>query len=74
MRFRVEEEVFELFPQFCRGIVTAAGIDNSRTSPDLERLLKEQQEQMRADPQSIRRQSTAARVERSLSTLRLQSK
>ncbi|NLT65426.1 MAG: hypothetical protein GXX84_02340 [Acidobacteria bacterium] len=50
MRFRVEEGVFRLFPQFCRGIVTAAGIDNSRTSPDLERLLKEQQEQMRADP------------------------
>jgi DNA/RNA-binding domain of Phe-tRNA-synthetase-like protein len=50
MRFRVEEDVFRMFPQFCRGIVTAAGIDNSRPSPELEKLLREQEEKMRQDP------------------------
>jgi DNA/RNA-binding domain of Phe-tRNA-synthetase-like protein len=49
MLFRVEEEVFRMFPQFCRGIVTAAGIDNSQPSPDLEKLLREEEEKMRQD-------------------------
>jgi DNA/RNA-binding domain of Phe-tRNA-synthetase-like protein len=50
MLFRVEEEVFRMFPLFCRGIVTAAGIDNGRSSPELESLLREQEEKMRQDP------------------------
>jgi DNA/RNA-binding domain of Phe-tRNA-synthetase-like protein len=50
MLFRIEEDVFKMFPQFCRGIVTASGIDNSRPSPDLENLLREQEEKMRQDP------------------------
>jgi DNA/RNA-binding domain of Phe-tRNA-synthetase-like protein len=50
MLFRIEEGVFQLFPQFCRGIVTAAGINNSRPSPELENLLREQEEKMRQDP------------------------
>ncbi len=49
MLIRVEEEVFRMFPQFCRGVVTAAGIDNSRPSPELERLLREEEEKMRQD-------------------------
>ncbi len=49
MRFCIEEEVFRMFPQFCRGIVVAAGIDNSRPSPELEKLLREQEEKMRLD-------------------------
>jgi DNA/RNA-binding domain of Phe-tRNA-synthetase-like protein len=49
MRFCIEEEVFKMFPQFCRGIVVAAGMDNSRPSPELERLLQEEQEKMRQD-------------------------
>ncbi len=49
MRFCIEESVFQMFPDFCRGIVVAAGIDNSRPCPDLERLLKEQEEKMRQD-------------------------
>lgn len=49
MLFRIEESVFQLFPQFCRGIVTAAGIDNSRPSPDLEKLLREEEEKVRQD-------------------------
>jgi DNA/RNA-binding domain of Phe-tRNA-synthetase-like protein len=51
MRFRVEDEVFRIFPQFCRGIVMAAGIDNSRQSPELEALLREQEEKLRQDLQ-----------------------
>jgi DNA/RNA-binding domain of Phe-tRNA-synthetase-like protein len=49
MRFCIEEEVFKMFPQFCRGIVVAAGMDNSRPSPELDRLLQEEQEKMRQD-------------------------
>ncbi len=51
MRFRVEEDVFRMFPQFCRGIVMAAGIDNSRQAPELEALLREQEDRVRQDPQ-----------------------
>jgi len=50
MRFCIEEDVFKMFPRFCRGIVMAAGIDNSRPCPDLETLLREQEEKMRQDP------------------------
>lgn len=50
MRFCIEEEVFQLFPKFCRGIVIGAGIDNSRSCPELETLLAEQTEKMRQDP------------------------
>jgi len=50
MRFCIEEDVFRMFPQFCRGIVAAAGIDNSRPCPELEELLREQEEKMRQDP------------------------
>jgi len=49
MRFCIEEDVFKMFPQFCRGIVVAAGIDNSRSCPELEKLLREQEEKMRQD-------------------------
>jgi DNA/RNA-binding domain of Phe-tRNA-synthetase-like protein len=50
MLFRIEESVFQMFPQFCRGIVTAAGIDNSRPSSELEALLREQEEKVRQNP------------------------
>jgi hypothetical protein len=43
MRFCIEEEVFRMFPQFCRGIVVAAGMDNSRACPELEKLLREEE-------------------------------
>jgi DNA/RNA-binding domain of Phe-tRNA-synthetase-like protein len=49
MRFCIEEEVFRMFPQFCRGIVVAAGTDNSRPCTELEKLLQEEQEKMRQD-------------------------
>jgi DNA/RNA-binding domain of Phe-tRNA-synthetase-like protein len=49
MRFCIEEEVFRMFPQFCRGIVVAAGVDNSRACPELEKLLREEEEKMRQD-------------------------
>jgi DNA/RNA-binding domain of Phe-tRNA-synthetase-like protein len=50
MRFCIEEDVFRMFPQFCRGIVMAAGIDNSRPCPELEDFLRKQEEKMRQDP------------------------
>ena len=52
MRFCIEQEIFSMFPNFCRGVVNkmAAGIDNSRPCPELETLLKEQEEKMRRDP------------------------
>jgi DNA/RNA-binding domain of Phe-tRNA-synthetase-like protein len=49
MRFSVEGGVFQMFPRFCRGIVMVAGADNSRPSPELEGLLREQEEKMRQD-------------------------
>jgi DNA/RNA-binding domain of Phe-tRNA-synthetase-like protein len=49
MRFSIEDNVFLLFPQFCRGVVTASGIDNNRQCPELETLLREQEEKMRQD-------------------------
>ena len=49
MRFRIEDEVIQTFPRFCRGIVIAAGIDNSRQRPELERLLEEGADAARAD-------------------------
>lgn len=50
MRFCVEEEVFHMFPHFCRAVVVAAGIDNSRSCPELAERLREQEEKMRQDP------------------------
>jgi DNA/RNA-binding domain of Phe-tRNA-synthetase-like protein len=50
MRFCIEESVFELFPNFCRGIVTASGIDNSRACPEIEELLIKQAEIVRQNP------------------------
>jgi DNA/RNA-binding domain of Phe-tRNA-synthetase-like protein len=50
MQIRIEDAVFLMFPQFCRAIVTAAGIDNSRPCPELEALLQEHAEKMRQDP------------------------
>jgi DNA/RNA-binding domain of Phe-tRNA-synthetase-like protein len=49
MRFDIAPEVFELFPQFCRGIVVARDIDNSGVRPELEALLRRQQESLRGD-------------------------
>jgi DNA/RNA-binding domain of Phe-tRNA-synthetase-like protein len=49
MRLCIEADVFKIFPQFCRGIVVAAGTDNSRPCPELEKLLQEEQEKMRQD-------------------------
>ncbi|MBN1566973.1 MAG: hypothetical protein JXA73_03945 [Acidobacteria bacterium] len=50
MRICVEEEVFRLFPGFCRAVVIAAGIDNSRPCPELEERLREEADKMRQDP------------------------
>lgn len=50
MRFCIEENVVQMFPQFCRGIVIAAGIDNSRPCPELAKLLQQQAEEMKQDP------------------------
>jgi DNA/RNA-binding domain of Phe-tRNA-synthetase-like protein len=49
MLFRIEEEVFTMFPQFCRGIVVATGIDNSKHCPEIEIFLQEQVETLRQD-------------------------
>jgi lysyl-tRNA synthetase class 2 len=51
MLFRIEDAVFEMFPQFCRGIVTVAGIDNGRPSVELEKLLREEEERLRQNPE-----------------------
>jgi len=50
MRFCIEESIFTMFPEFCRGIVTAAGIDNSCPSAEMEGFLREQEAKMRDDP------------------------
>jgi len=50
MRFCIEESVFEMFPDFCRGIVLASGIDNHKQCPELEKLLTEQAEKVRENP------------------------
>jgi len=50
MRFHVEANVFQMFPQYCRGLVVATGIDNSRWCPDLEKLLREEEEKVRSNP------------------------
>lgn len=49
MRFCIEPEIFRMFPEFCRGVVIASGVDNSRPCPELEALLREQEEKMRLD-------------------------
>jgi DNA/RNA-binding domain of Phe-tRNA-synthetase-like protein len=49
MIYRVEPEIFERFPQFYRGVVVARGIDNSRDNPEPARLLREQEERIRAE-------------------------
>ena len=51
MRFCIEDGVFEMFPNFCRGVVFASGIDNSRPCPELEGLLQRQAEEVRDDPE-----------------------
>ncbi len=38
-----------MFPNFCRAVVVAAGIDNGHPSPELEGLLRDQEEKMRLD-------------------------
>ncbi len=49
MRFCIEERVFEMFPDFCRGIVHASGIDNSGAGPEIQELLAEQAGRVRGD-------------------------
>ncbi len=49
MLFRIEADVFQMFPEFCRGIVVATGIDNSRTCQEIQALLREQEEKVRED-------------------------
>ena len=49
MRVGIEPGVLELFPQFCRGLVIAKGIDNSRATLELEEMLREAQERLRQD-------------------------
>lgn len=51
MRISIEAGVFELFPQYCRGLVVATGFDNSRSCPEIERTLREQEERVRAHPE-----------------------
>src|SRR5665213_1230463 len=41
MRFRVHDEVFERFPTVCIGLVAAWGVDNERSNPKIEALLRE---------------------------------
>jgi len=41
MRFVIEDSIFEALPTLCVGVVAAKGIDNSRPSPGIERLLDE---------------------------------
>jgi lysyl-tRNA synthetase class 2 len=50
MQFCVEKEVFQMFPNFCRAVVVAAGINNRGPCLELEERLKGQQEEMRQDP------------------------
>ncbi len=47
MIYRIEQEVFELFPGACRAIVVAKGIDNSRPNPELASLLQNRVEEIR---------------------------
>lgn len=42
MQFCIESGVFEMFPDFCRGIVLASGIDNSKPCPELEDFLQKE--------------------------------
>lgn len=50
MIYRVEPGVFELVPQFCRGVVVALGVDNTaRENAALERLLRERIESIESD-------------------------
>ncbi|MBN2318755.1 MAG: hypothetical protein JXR49_06750 [Acidobacteria bacterium] len=51
MRFCIENGVFEMFPNFCRGIVLASGIDNGKPCPELEGLLQTQAEAVRENPE-----------------------
>ncbi len=41
MKFIVEKEIFEKLPNACFGVVMAKGIDNSKTYPEVDRLLDE---------------------------------
>lgn len=50
MKYRIEESVFQMFPDFCRGIVLASGIDNGKQCPELGKLLMEQAEKLRENP------------------------
>ena len=50
MRFCIEDAVFQMFPEFCRAVVVAAGVDNSRPPHELETLLRSQEEKIRRDP------------------------
>ncbi len=49
MQFRVDEEIFRMFPNFCRAVVVAAGLNNGGRYPELEERLKEQQARAQQD-------------------------
>ncbi len=49
MRFCIEDKIFEMFPNFCRGIVLAAGIDNSGPCAEIAMLLGEQADRVHRD-------------------------
>jgi DNA/RNA-binding domain of Phe-tRNA-synthetase-like protein len=53
MRISVDEALFQAFPGYVRHVVVAEGMDNSRGPeqlPDLERMLREAEAAVRADP------------------------
>lgn len=50
MRYSIDDAIFDMFPQYCRGVVVAHGFDNSTPVTELTRMLDEETGKVAADP------------------------
>lgn len=48
LTYRISPQVFSVYPSYCRGVIVFTAVDNRQPSRDLERLLRETEDKLRA--------------------------
>ena len=51
MKYRVDPAVFEMFPDFCRGVVAARGVRNGPSSAEITSMVQKLEQKIRTDPE-----------------------
>jgi len=50
MIYTIDQQIFEMFPRYCRGVVVARNIDNTKLNPEMASLLGNGSERIASDP------------------------